>query len=143
MSNEHNMPNKHNPTSKLTGNPSGPSAPTDALDRLRGFRVYPQRARGLGDDMLMQMKAMKKISQSESAANEAWETAAPDQLRDCATLGGLKAGKLILLVPSAAHRFQIDRWLASGGLGTIQSLARVPISGVQVKIDADASAPGS
>ena len=108
--------------------------PADPLDRLRGFRVYPQRARGLGDDMLKQMKTMKKISQAESAAGEAWLTAVPDQIRDCTVIAGLKAGKLTVFVPSAAHRYMVNRWLSSGGLGEFQALARTPIRGIDLQI---------
>ena len=112
-----------------------PMIQNDPLSRLRGFRVYAQRARGLEDDMALQMQAMKKISQAESAASEAWMTVAPDQILDCTAISGLKAGKLIVLVPSAAHRYLVDRWLSSGGLSELQALARVPIRGIDIKID--------
>ncbi|PCI07093.1 hypothetical protein COB72_10835 [bacterium] len=122
-----------NPSNKDSLNRS----PSDPLDRLRGFRVYPLRARGLGEDMNLQMQAMKKISKSESAANEAWATVVPDQIRDCTSVAGLKAGKVVVLVPSAAHRYMVDRWLGSGGLSEFQALAQVPIRGVDLKIVAD------
>ena len=108
--------------------------PSDPLNRLRGFRVYPPRARSLGDDMDRQMQAMKKISHAESAANDAWLTVVPDQIRDCTKVGGLRAGKMTIYVDSAAQRFQVDRWLGSGGMGAFQALARVPIRGVEIKI---------
>lgn len=80
------------------------------------------------------MKAIKKISRSESAAIEAWTTAAPDQINDFTTIAGLKAGKLMVLVPSAAHRHVVDRWLKSGGMSEFQALARVPIRGIDLQI---------
>lgn len=123
-----------NPTNKA--NPNDQNTPVDPLNRLRGFRVYPQRARGLKDDMLKQMQAMKKISEAESAASDAWMAVVPDQIRDCTSIAGLRAGKLSVLVPSSAHRYMVDRWLKSGGLNEFQALARVPIGSVLIKISA-------
>ncbi len=88
--------------------------------------------------MNQQMQAMKKISQAESSATDAWEAVVPDQIRDCTSIAGLRAGKLRVLVPSAAHRYLVDRWLGSGGLSEFQALARVPIGSIDLQI----SAPG-
>jgi len=80
------------------------------------------------------MKSIKKISKTESAAIEAWETVVPDQIRDCCRLGGLRAGKLAVHVENASERYLVDRWLASGGLGALRALARVPIGRVELVI---------
>jgi len=84
--------------------------------------------------LLIQMNTMKKISASEQAASDAWMIAAPDAIRASTSIAGLKAGKLIVMVPSSAHRHVVDRWLGGGGLGAFQALARVPIQGVVLKI---------
>jgi Dna[CI] antecedent, DciA len=110
------------------------STPTDPLDRLRGLRVRPDRARGLAGELEVQMKSMKKISDSESAALDAWGTVVPDAIGDCCSVGGLKAGKLVVMVENASQRHVVDRWLASGGFRTFQALARVPIRGIELKI---------
>ncbi len=106
----------------------------DPLTRLRGYRVHRDRARGLGDDLAYEMRGMKKVSDSESAALEAWNTVAPDHVLDIAQVAGLKAGKLIVMVPSASMRHVVDRWLKSGGFHEFQTLARVPVCGVMLKI---------
>lgn len=98
------------------------------------MRRRTDRTRGIGDDIAIHMKSMKKISMTEKAAIDAWTTAVPDIIRDSTTIAGLKAGKLIVLVPTSAHRHVVDRWLGSGGLGEFQALARVPIGGVVLKI---------
>lgn len=77
---------------------------------------------------------MKKISDSESAALEAWSTVVPDAIGDCCSVGELKAGKLVVMVENASQRHVVDRWLASGGFRTFQTLARVPIRGIELKI---------
>jgi len=80
------------------------------------------------------MNSMKKISESESAAVAAWSTVVPDAIGDCCAVGGLKAGKLVVIVENASQRHVIDRWLASGGFRSLQTLARVPIRGIDLKI---------
>jgi hypothetical protein len=80
------------------------------------------------------MKSLKKISLAESSAMEAWKTATPDQISDYTQIAGLKAGKLIVMVPGAAQRHVVDRWLKSGGMSEIQALARVPIRGIELRI---------
>lgn len=107
------------------------------------MRVYPMRGRSLGGDLEVQMNSMKKISQAESAAGEAWATVAPDQIRDCTAVAGFRAGKLVVLVPSAAQRYIVDRWLNSGGLSSLQGLARVPIRGIELKLSADSGSTDS
>lgn len=81
------------------------------------------------------MKAVKKISKTETDALNAWTTVVPDSIRDFSTISGIKAGKLMVLVPSASHRHVVHRWLGSGGLGELQTLSRVPIRGVELKIN--------
>jgi hypothetical protein len=106
----------------------------DALTRLRGFRVFPQRARTLEGDLDRTMKSLRQVTHTEQAAIEAWDTVVPDQLRDDSDAVGMDRGKLIVTIPSAAHRYKADNWLRSGGLRELQSLARVPIRSVQMKI---------
>ena len=113
-----------------------PRTPRDALDRLRGYRVRPDRARSIEDEINRQIGDIKKISRTESAAIDAWNTAAPDEVTEHCRVGGMKAGKLIVLAPGSAQRYLADRWLRSGGLGELQALARVPIRGVDIRIDA-------
>ena len=117
--------------------PKDPLDPLDPLDRLRSLRRRPERARGLGDDLAVAMHSMKKISASEQAASDAWAAVVPDTIGDCTRIGGLRAGKLIVLVPSSAHRHVVDRWLGSGGLSSLQALARVPIGSVVLKISSE------
>ncbi|MBL4591620.1 MAG: DUF721 domain-containing protein [Phycisphaerales bacterium] len=114
---------------------------SDALSRLRGFRVYPDRARPLGNDLDRALKSLRLVSQSEQAGIEAWNTIVPDAIREQTDALGLDRGRLIVRVPSAAIRYKADTWLRSGGLGELQALARVPIRSVQMKIVAQNADP--
>ncbi|MCA9302592.1 MAG: DUF721 domain-containing protein [Phycisphaerales bacterium] len=115
----------------------------DALERLRGFRVYPDCARMLTNDVQTMMKSLRRVSAGETAAIEAWETVVPDELRESTDALGLDRGKLIVRVPSAAMRYKADNWLRGGGLRELQSLARVPIRSVSMKIVARMDDPKS
>ncbi|MEX0877050.1 MAG: DciA family protein [Phycisphaerales bacterium] len=112
-----------------------PRPPRDPLDRLRGYRVRPDRARTLEDDLKRTIGSIKKVSKAESAAIDAWNTAAPDELTAHCRVSGLRAGKLVVLVPGAPQRYIAQRWLSSGGLAELQTLARVPIRGVDLRVD--------
>ncbi len=125
---------EHSGGGSVEGGDSG--SPRDALDRLRGMRVHQDRARGIGDDLLSQMGSMKQISGDDSKAIEAWETVVTDQINDLSLVLGIRRGKLVVNVPSASARFVVDRWLKSGGQGEFLALARVPIRGVELTIDA-------
>ncbi|MEZ6163597.1 MAG: DciA family protein [Phycisphaerales bacterium] len=106
----------------------------DPLDRLRSMRVRPERARDLGSDMQMQMKALRKVSRAEASLQRAWEAAAPDELVKHCTLAGIRAGKVIVHVPDAPTRYRAQQWLRSGGLGELSALAKLPIRGVQFQL---------
>ncbi len=114
--------------------------PRDPLDRLRGLRVRPERARSLGEDLRAQIGSIRKVSATESAAIEAWNIVAPDELTAHCVASEMRAGKLVVLVPNAASRYVAQRWLGGGGLAELQVLARVPIRGVEFRMSAT---PGS
>lgn len=116
----------HHPSSTRKGH--------DPLDRLRQLRVRPERARGLGEDMQLQLKSLRKISRTEAALIAAWNTAAPDSLASRCTPRGVRAGRLKISVPDASTRYELDRWLRSGGQQELSALAKVPIRGVRVQL---------
>jgi len=116
---------------------STPSRRVDPLDRLRGLRVRPERARDLSSDMQTQMKTLRKVSRTESSLLSAWSAAAPDQLAQSCVPIGIRAGRFEIEVPDASMKFQADRWLRSGGLAELSALAKVPIAGVRLRIGAN------
>ncbi len=94
------------------------------------------KQRGTSIDPLDRLRSLR-VSRTESALIDAWNTAAPDELtRHCKPLG-LKAGRLEISVPDAAQKFQADRWLRSGGLAELSALAKVPLRGVQLHVGAN------
>jgi len=106
----------------------------DPLTRLRGFRVWPGRARGIEEDCEGLMRSLTKVSKEQAAVGAAWETAAPDELRELGWVLGISGGRLEIGVGSAGARHKVDRWLRSGGLELIRELARVRIKSVVLRI---------
>lgn len=106
----------------------------DPLTRLRGFRVWPGRARGIGEDCAGLMRSLTKVSKEQAAVGAAWETAAPDELRDLGWVMGVSGGRLEIGVENAGARHKVDRWLRSGGLEMIRELAKVRIKSVVLRI---------
>ena len=106
----------------------------DPLTRLRGFRVWPGRARGIEEDCAGLMRSLTKVSKEQAAVGAAWETAAPDELRDLGWVMGVSGGRLEIGVENAGARHKVDRWLRSGGLEMIRELAKVRIRSVVIRI---------
>jgi len=106
----------------------------DPLTRLRGFRVWPARGRGIEEDCEGLMRSLTKVSKEHAAVGSAWETAAPDDLRDLAWVMGVKGGRLEIGIENAGSRHKVDRWLRSGGLELIRELGKVKIKSVSLRI---------
>lgn len=106
----------------------------DPLTRLRGFRVRGDRGRGVTDDCEMLMRSLKRVSRDQSAVGAAWETAAPDDLRELGWILGLNGGRLEIGVENAGARHRVDRWLRGGGLEMVRDLGKVRIKSVVLRI---------
>lgn len=106
----------------------------DPLTRLRGFRVRGDRGRGVEQDCEMLMRSLKRVSRDQSAVGAAWETAAPDDLRELGWVLGLKGGRLEIGVENAGARHRVDRWLRGGGLEMVRELGKVRVKSVVLRI---------
>ncbi len=106
----------------------------DPLARLRGFRVRQERGRGMGDEYERLMRSLSRVSLEHSAVGSAWETAVPDELRDCAWMIRIKGGRLEVGVSNAGARHRVDRWLRTGGLELVRGLAKVSVKSVVLRV---------
>lgn len=106
----------------------------DPLARLRGFRVRGDRGRGVQEDCEIFLRSLKRVSRDQSAIIAAWETAAPDDLRELGWILELKGGRLEIGVENAGARHRVDRWLRGGGLELIRELEKVRIKSVVLRI---------
>ena len=109
------------------------------LDRLRTNRVRPDRGRGLEAELTAFVKGVKKMSAQASRAGEAWAVAAPDAVAAVSRVKDLQGGVLVVSVASAADRHAADRWLRTGGLAELRTLAKAPITRVRFELGAGVS----
>lgn len=70
-----------------------------------------------------EFKTVVKQRRNLGKAGEAWAGVVPERLRAAATLGALRRGTLNVHVPDAAARFELDRWLRSGGEAALKKAA--------------------
>lgn len=108
----------------------------DPLARLRGFRVRAERGRGISEDCAGVMRSLERVSKDQSSVGGAWETTAPDDLRELGWVIGLKGGRLELGVENAGARHRVDRWLRGGGLELMREIGKVRIKSVVLRIAA-------
>jgi len=80
------------------------------------------------------MRSLTKVSKEQAAVGAAWETAAPDELRELGWVIKIAGGRLEIGVENAGARHKVDRWLRSGGLELIRELAKVRIKSVMLRI---------
>lgn len=102
-----------------------------ALDRLRGHRVRADRARGLGADLEVFMKGVRRVSLQCERAAVAWGELVPGDVSAGTRVVDLKAGALVVQARSASDRHRADRWLRSGGLAALRERAGAPIRRVR------------
>jgi len=83
--------------------------------QLRQWRTRPDTAVPVGELAIKMVTAAKRESNRAGAAGQTFNTCCPGHLRPAVTAVTLRAGVLVLRVPDAAARFELDRWLRCGG----------------------------
>ncbi|HEX8877660.1 MAG TPA: hypothetical protein VF777_13000 [Phycisphaerales bacterium] len=118
-----------------------PSVANARLARLRGFRCPPPPDRSIGAEVGRLARELRRSDRVLSRIEEVWEAAAPDALRTLARPVSFRAGVLELSCVAAAVRFEVDRWLQSGGREVVEKTLGTPI--FRVKFVSGARAGGS
>lgn len=90
------------------------------LAKLRGYRVPAMPDRSIAAEVGRIAKEVRRTDRGLAKIEEVWAAAAPDVLRDLARPVAFKAGVLELACTAAAVRFEVDRWLQSGGREVLQ-----------------------
>ncbi len=95
-----------------------------AIERLRAHRVTPRGAHALAVEIDAIEAELKRARSREGKAARAWREHAPEEIRALAREVVLKRGVLVVRADGASARFQIDRWLRTGGAaGLIRACA--------------------
>lgn len=90
------------------------------LNKLRAFRVPTTPDRSIAAEVGRIAKEVRRTDRGLAKIEEVWAAAAPDLLRDLARPVAFKAGVLELACAAAAVRFEVDRWLQSGGRDVLE-----------------------
>jgi hypothetical protein len=92
-----------------------------SLKNLRTWRVSRDRDLTIGKQLGSVVRAAATSQRRNSGGVAAWESAAPAHLRRLCEVGCTPGGVLTIKVKNAAARFQLDRWLRSGGEASLRS----------------------
>lgn len=106
-----------------------------SIERLRSLRVKPERDLTLTRAFLGEQVVLRRLRRSNAGLAEAWTSVAPDGLRERAMLRGVSAGVATIAVTDAAARYQVDRWLRSGGEKALLRACPAPVRKVKVVVE--------
>src|SRR4051812_29541263 len=103
-----------------------------ALERLRANRNWPERDLSVSGVVASQKKALAKQHRELAGLWAAWAAGVPARLVERTTVVGVSRGVLTVRVADAAARFELDRFLRSGG--EIELVRRAPIGVRKIKL---------
>lgn len=103
-----------------------------SLRRLRELRVPREREAGLGAQVEQIRTELTRRQRGGGKAAAAWEVVVPDALREVSDVVGLSRGVLTIRARHAAARFEVDRFLRSGGEAALSRAAGVAIRRVKI-----------
>ncbi len=103
-----------------------------SLNRLRVLRVARTKDTALGPEFERMRADLSRRRRSGGGAEAVWEVVVPDALREKAEVVGLSRGVLRVRARHASARFELDRFLRSGGEAALIRAATVAIKRVRV-----------
>lgn len=107
------------------------------LERLRQQRARTPRDAGVAPLLTSMADQLKRSQRAVGASAEAWLSVCPPALAQRCSILGLSRGELRIAVANAAARFEVDRWLRSGGEKLLVDSARTTIRRVKLVLRAE------
>src|SRR5207237_491818 len=86
-----------------------------ALSHLRAWRVHPGRDVTIGASIKDAAARVDQLRKAASGAGASWEALVPARIRERCHVVLVLRGLMTVRVRDAAGRFEVDRWLRSGG----------------------------
>lgn len=125
--------------SKATPRPAPSAAPAEmaGVERLRQARIRPNWDRSLAPEMVRAIREAVALRRATSGCAEAWTKVIPASILARTALEGISRGVLTVRVPDAATRFELDRFLRSGGQKLLTSECRTTLSKVRITLGRD------
>lgn len=109
---------------------------SDRIERLRGYRVYKPRVRDLAGDFALMAKNLQRTKRSIGSASRAWAACCPDKLLARTAVVSMTRGVLTISADDSSTRFELDRWLRSGGEHELITSATTSIRKIKIVVRA-------
>ncbi len=91
------------------------------FQKLRGWRAPHERDLSIAEAVGKELKTAAASQKRVSGISGAWDELVPEGLRRVCTPTAMNSGVLSVKASSAGARFQLDRWLRSGGEERLRS----------------------
>lgn len=85
------------------------------LERLRRLRVESRPDPGLGPEFERAAASLRRSETGVGRIAGAWEAVCPRELIERTRIARFSGGVVTIIVPDAAARYELDRFLRSGG----------------------------
>lgn len=106
------------------------------IERLRGWRVKPQRTKSMSQLLPNLKRQYTRTHKQVGAFADAWDACVPPALRDRCRVETMRGGTARVTASSSAIVFQIDRALRGGLLRELRAACTAPIAKVDIKVGA-------
>ena len=116
--------------------PRAPASPEEfaGVQRLRESRLRPARDLTMAREMDRAMREAVALRRATGGCADAWSRIIPSALLAKTALEGVSKGVLTVRVPDASTRFELDRFLRSGGQTQLVSACRASIGRVRLVV---------
>ena len=104
------------------------------IQRVREARVRPMRDQSLAREMDRALREAALLRRAVGGCADAWSRVVPPPLLDRTSLVGVSKGVLTVRVPDAATRFELDRFLRSGGQKSLVASCRTTLNRVRLVV---------
>ncbi|GJQ28983.1 MAG: hypothetical protein HBSAPP03_08670 [Phycisphaerae bacterium] len=110
--------------------------PNRVLERLRRYRASRGRDMTISGELDRLTRGVQKQRRAAGGIESAWQELAP-RVGEAAigeVLSLSPGGVLVVRVPDASVRYEVDRWLRSGGLDALRSRCTAPLRRVRLDL---------
>jgi hypothetical protein len=97
--------------------------------------VRPERDLTLTRALTGEQVVLRRLRRANAGLADAWERVAPPDLLGRTALRGVSSGTATIAVPDAGARYELDRWLRSGGESLLIKSCTAPVRKVKIIIE--------
>lgn len=105
------------------------------IERLRTLRTPNRPDPSLGGMFDAAGRSLERDRRRSGGVGAAWGEACPARLVEKTAVRGLSRGVLTVAVRDASTRFEVDRWLRSGGLDSLIAASPAAVRRVKLTLE--------